>query len=198
MAKRSKDTLTGGTGDVNPQWLRTQFVTTTASPGVLSLQIPLPIQRLHNASGRAQIVEILKVMWNTDINLLDAGNPMLTYGGYGILSTKQAPAAGLPLFDGSIIDYVERFVTSSGLLGASSTGNSGWIFETEHPYVHDLTDGAGHGILVATDNIFLTSQQVGAGGDENPATDFSVQAFILYRFKDVSLAEYIGIVQSQQ
>lgn len=58
--------------------------------------------------------------------------------------------------------------------------------------VMDLTDGDGHGILVATDNIFF---QVTSNGFAS-AAEQSVK--LLYRFKEVSLVEYIGIVQSQQ
>lgn len=64
--------------------------------------------------------------------------------------------------------------------------------------IHDLTDGAGHGLLVATDNIWLTCQ-VGATA---PGLAITVSGLVVldifYRFKKVTLQEYIGIVQSQQ
>jgi hypothetical protein len=60
------------------------------------------------------------------------------------------------------------------------------------PRKWDFTDGAGHGILVATDNIFIQASTNG----QNTASLFRFK--ILYRFKSVSLVEYIGIVQSQQ
>lgn len=56
----------------------------------------------------------------------------------------------------------------------------------------DLTDGAGHGIIVATDNIYVTLFSAGTG----VAAEVDVK--IMYRFKNVALAEYIGVVQSQQ
>ena len=58
--------------------------------------------------------------------------------------------------------------------------------------IMDLTDGAGHGILVATDNIFIQVISVGTGLTN------TVRIKLLYRWKNVSLQEYIGIVQSQQ
>lgn len=66
----------------------------------------------------------------------------------------------------------------------------GVYFPTE-PFVQDLTDGAGHGLLIATDNLYL--------GVDSEATGFaqSVQCKILYRWKNVSETEYVGIVQSQ-
>ncbi len=58
--------------------------------------------------------------------------------------------------------------------------------------VVDLTDDTGHGVLVATDNIFI---QCFSSSALNPIT---ASARLFYRWKNVSLAEYIGIVQSQQ
>jgi len=56
----------------------------------------------------------------------------------------------------------------------------------------DLTDGAGHGILVATDTFQVAIQSQGYVAAQ-------VYGFkILYRMKTVGLVEYIGIVQSQQ
>lgn len=56
----------------------------------------------------------------------------------------------------------------------------------------DCTDGAGHGVLVATDSIYIGIDS--AGYANALTTGFK----ILYRLKTVSLAEYIGLVQSQQ
>jgi hypothetical protein len=57
--------------------------------------------------------------------------------------------------------------------------------------VLDLTDGAGHGLLIATDNIFMTVYSTNTGVANE------VGCKILYRWKNVSVEEYIGIVQSQ-
>lgn len=73
--------------------------------------------------------------------------------------------------------------------------------DVENPDFHDLTDGAGHGLLVATDNIWLTCYATAATADagENAVLNVAtVNADLIYRFKEVSLQEYIGIVQSQQ
>lgn len=56
----------------------------------------------------------------------------------------------------------------------------------------DLTDGAGHGLLLATNSIFMQ-------GDTTLFTP-AVAVFdckMLYRFKTVDILEYVGIVQSQ-
>lgn len=51
----------------------------------------------------------------------------------------------------------------------------------------DLTDGAGHGLIVATPNIFLAvdSNNTGAQNDANVR--------VAYRFKNVGLQEYVGL-----
>jgi hypothetical protein len=66
-------------------------------------------------------------------------------------------------------------------------------FAVEQPYCYDMTDGAGHGMLVGTDNIYLQLGTVGS-----PVSTAICDVKILYRFKQVTLSEYIGIVQSQQ
>lgn len=76
------------------------------------------------------------------------------------------------------------------------------VFSTDNESVdvHDLTDGAGHGILVATDNIFV-SCSISVGSvfvTQADAATGAASCNILYRFKEIALAEYIGIVQSQQ
>lgn len=65
--------------------------------------------------------------------------------------------------------------------------------------IHDLTDGAGHGLLVATDSIWLTQYlSIAAAGSIGFTSSIGTIAEIIYRFKKVTLQEYIGIVQSQQ
>lgn len=65
--------------------------------------------------------------------------------------------------------------------------------------IHDLTDGAGHGLLVATDNIWLShALTVNCPGIAFQTGSGQVTCEIIYRMKKITLAEYVGIVQSQQ
>lgn len=58
--------MTGGTGDVNPQFL--SFTATQSSANATtSGSIALPIQRLPT-SGKAQVMEVLKVFFVTGAN----------------------------------------------------------------------------------------------------------------------------------
>jgi len=66
------------------------------------------------------------------------------------------------------------------------------FFELENIRHFDLTDSAGHGILIATDQLFLLMTSNGTLALNTGGCKLD------YRFKNVALEEYIGIVQSQQ
>ena len=75
--------------------------------------------------------------------------------------------------------------------GAFTAGGT-YALQDNNPVEIDMTDGMGHGVLVATDNLFLqaSSANLDAAGVG--------RIRILYRWKNVSIIEYVGIVQSQQ
>ena len=59
MSKRARsDTLTGGTGDVNPQTLG-GTVTQTSAETFTQTTIPVPVNRVTSSSSFAQVIEIL-------------------------------------------------------------------------------------------------------------------------------------------
>ena len=197
MPKRSKrDTLTGGTKDVNPQWFP-MLSQQSAPDATTTTQFPIPIQRLKQDSDRSQVMEILKVSWDIpQVNALastgfffEAAISTVNPG-----ATLASPATTLSVNQfnarGNTVDYIAR--TILGPLGVTSADIS-----QDDPVIHDLTDGDGHGILVATDFIYLTmiTQLVGLTAT---GTAQQMLAKVLYRWKEVSLQEYIGIVQSQQ
>jgi hypothetical protein len=94
--------------------------------------------------------------------------------------------AGIALGDPRVI--VASYKIARGAFTAAGT------FEFGEDLIDDidLTDGAGHGVLVATDSIFIGAATTSYAG----AATFYARVF--YRFKEVTLQEYIGIVQSQQ
>ena len=119
------------------------------------------------------------------------------FGIIGVLSTNKTPLdiafyGQTILSSGSVIDHYAKaysFATTTPLVG----WNIGFV--DENPVIRDITDGAGHGVLVATDSIYITGYVPASWYLNGTNTVF---AKLLYRWKDVSLAEYIGIVQSQQ
>ena len=166
--------LTGGTRDVNPQWL-TFRASQSGADTAATTQQNIPIQRLPS-SGRAQVLEILKVWFSNAAAHAEVDS---SYSAF--LSTRNMTTT-VDSNDTGVFAYFKRatLLTTSGLL------------EVQDPVCLDLTDNAGHGIIIATDAIFCRVQSV-----TTSATNL-IDVKILYRWKNVSLAEYIGIVQSQQ
>lgn len=173
--KRRAGILTGGTGDVNPQFFNFN-VTESGAATFTQTEVQVPIVRVPGASGAVTIMEILKVYFGDNYNPDAAAERAM------VRINSRTFAATPGLNDPGVLtgyDKVMRVVTTGGSV-------------IHDPFTVDLTDGAGHGILYAADSIFATVEGV------NTATAIAVTIRILYRFKRVTLAEYIGIVQSQQ
>lgn len=186
MPKRARsESLTGGTGDVNPQWMN---LFSANNPGTSYTEgtFSIPIQRLPD-DGRAQVLEVLKVEWGmgAQTNTLVSGAASGFFSAY--LTTRSF--TGEPTGAQSNGQVISKWQLYTNVATAASAS-----FSPHLPYVEDVTDGAGHGLLVATDNIFLGFIQSEASVPI--AGTFTCR--ILYRWKNVRLAEYIGIVQSQQ
>ena len=181
--------LTGGTGDVNPQYLHGS-VTLSAANTLTEVTLGTPIVRVGPQSqGNAVIMEVLKIY--ADLPVTDLDGAAATTRRLGLVfSTLGQGTGALALFDDPrVFAAFEHEVRNS--FTAAGTGMLD-LKPSNTMAVYDMTDGAGHGILIATDNIFIQ-------GSSNGLTAPARFAFkILYRFKRVSLVEYIGIVQSQQ
>jgi len=89
--------------------------------------------------------------------------------------------------------------SSSGIVPSLSDAN---VFFEDRAYSETLNtapaglqytlhDGAGHGLLLAADKVYLFCYTTSA-------EKFVVDCRITYRWKNVSLTEYIGIVQATQ
>jgi hypothetical protein len=189
MQKRARsDSLTGGTDDVNPQFL-SGALTLSAANTVTEVAIGTPIVRVGAASpSHAVIMEILKIY--ADLPVYDqtaAGATTRTVA----LSFTTASTGATPFQ--AQLDNTRCFASfERQQMNAFTAAGTGILQFKETPMVFDLTDGAGHGVLIATDNIFVQGDSAGQAA----ASVFRFK--ILYRFKKVSLVEYIGIVQSQQ
>lgn len=192
--------MTGGTGDVNPQWMTIGI--TIPAPGNVQRIVPVPIARLPEHNGRAIVMEILKIFWDSGHQVLAAteaaGSSQRTAA--LLLSTNSSPFNIASNADynsvkvsGTLIDYYED---SQYAVWSGTSGNAGYSELFRDPTVHDLTDGQGHGVLVATDQMFLTGLCSTISNNAN-TTPLSGVCRILYRFKEIGLTEYIGIVQSQ-
>lgn len=169
--------LTGGTGDVNPQLLNLT-VTQTAADTTTTLEQPLPVPRVGVRKGRSVVIEILWIRATfADIQIVTPSAGSIT----AVLST--APTAA------TVVDSRTFWVADFEALADAAPTTRNFFSRS---YVTTLHDGAGHGYLVATDAIFLSLASV-ASGIAN-----AVNLKIAYRFKEVGLEEYIGIVAGQQ
>lgn len=182
--RTTRDTLTGGTGDVSPQLFYFPTLIMSAPNTYTDVALAIPVQRLAPNKNKSIVMEVLKVFWNFGSFDSNPGTSGTQAGIQGQLITS--PLTILDPSNPAIIDYATRQWKGQTSVGGSY--ETVWI----DPIVHDLTDGAGHGILVATDSIYLGLSTGGFIG----ASFANVK--LLYRWKEVSLPEYIGIVQSQQ
>lgn len=192
MPKRGRngESLTGGTGDVNPQ---TMIVPILGQPGTNDTfaiaATPLPIPRYPQQSGKQIVMELLRAKCMlTGVNITVAGVPGLQNIYYAALTTNPTinPATQ------PITQFVDPRVVCDWCFSIQAITGAGFA-EVPTEVDVDLTDSAGHGILIATDNIYSVV------GTLNTGFHGLFSAWRMeYRFKEVTLAEYVGIVQAQQ
>ena len=170
-APRRGDDVTGGTGDFSPQLL-TAYISESASDTATTTAVPLPVT--VNGPGKPRIVEILKIYF-TPSRITEADSDMQI-------------AVSTTSFGSTAVTSDPRVIGAYRIWSELTT--SGY-FVQNYPFVIDLTDGGGHGVLVATPNLYL---QVSSAAQSVSVT---CVVKILYRIKAVALPEYVGIVQSQ-
>lgn len=176
--------LTGGSGDVNPQYMGVQ-VQLSAVNVFTQATIQIPVNRLRVGRGRAWVTEILKIY--VQLSLPEGA----------VAATEQSDTISWHvayLTQGGILNLANANCIMAGVRGDqhSWTAAGTYYVETSYPQEIDMTDGAGHGVLIAVDQLFLGAVSTGKVGL------VVVDMKVLFRFKEVGIAEFIGIVQSQQ
>lgn len=179
----SKDTLTGGTRDVNPQWMGITL-TQTGNDVTTIGELVLPVAKLADPTNPT-IIEVLKVLYDFTALVVPPAAFTNILIRASLSTSNPGVAAAVELENPRAFSWVQR-ETAAAFTAAGSLYDS-----RTDPITQDLTDGSGHGILVATDSIFLQIASASTG-----ATN-TVRVKILYRYKKVSIVEYVGIVQSQ-
>lgn len=178
---KSGDNITGGTGDFNPQIYTINLQQDAANTPTWA-SFPVPINRLAQSTNRAVIMEILRVTFIiADLSPSNAQAEMSC-----ILATRQP---GYQSAIDCIADSASFAYVDIDLLAYGTPANAE-IKSRVFPF--DLTDGAGHGYLVATDKIYMGILSLAWTSTSRWV------AKIEYRMKEVGLAEYVGMVQSQQ
>jgi len=180
--------LTGGSGDVKPQMLARGITQATANTS-FSLQIQLPVPRIVPQGGTNQvatIVEVLKVwFWYNATNDQQ-------FQAWSWLSTTSLRGSGLTTIT-LAAEMLNTFADPAIIAvwsNNSKVTTSGGV-NNFYPQMIDLTDGAGNGILVATDSLFFECNT------DNSAQIDPFGFRMLYRTYEAGILEYVGIAQSQ-
>lgn len=121
-------TLTGGSQDVNPQWLTTS-VTQSAADTTTTAQISLPIDRLHLGLGMVGVIEVLRVKFDFTNSLLVTGQQWKLLCA---LTTKNFSTAATSSAEPTVIAYATFYGAYVTTVGFANMG----------PYDFDCTDGA--------------------------------------------------------
>ena len=178
---------TGGTEDVRPQILSVaDHQSVVGEQEIAGFSTPVP--RGAFQKDLAQVMEILSVSF-----FYHTGSTASVGLNYCILSTSIPNGAlqGAPVTSANIEQQMAdtRIVAAFMELLETPVGTANNV---NYPQIYDLRDGVGHGVIIATDTMFLTF------GGTPTAAALGVTAKILYRMINVGIMEYVGIVQSQQ
>lgn len=135
--------------------------------------MPIAIGQL--TKSKALVVELIRTYWM--FGGLAANNFTIE----AFLLTQSQGAVKPEFSDPAVVSaYAER----------NRLTTSGQVVKFE-PFTQDLDDGSGNGILIAVPRLFLGLDN----DDANEVEDCHLK--ILYRVREVDIAEFVGIAQSQ-
>lgn len=126
MAKKGGSSLTGGTGDVNPQLYRLSIVGTPTTSTTTSVEsrnygsFPVPVPKFSQKDGKAIVMEVLKCRWNTNVAFPVSEQTSRLMSVNCWLSTKSFSPSDLP---GAANPYVIDYIAVTTGIGVSSLGN---------------------------------------------------------------------------
>ena len=185
----SSDLLTGGTKDVNPQFMSGTLKQETMNVDIdHSYQNPVA-KGIFAIGGKATVMEILNVFIEIPKLAHFSSDPVLARAVRCYISTKKVLPV-TPVFsieEPSVFAWGIQFIYE----GFTAAGSLMWGYDPVSCI--DLTDNVGHGLLVASDKIWFTIVTTAC-----TVSIDNCSFKILYRFKNVSVQEYVGIAQSQQ
>ncbi len=186
-ARTSGGSVTGGTGDIKPQYLTLNTGVTAVDDYTVN-QVALPVPRFGTMKTMATIMELLSVDWY--INIVDAGDIAKADWAYFTTSTTRQDGETSTL--ATAATDVEDPQTFGFVLVSKEQATAVGINTQIFPTHIDFTDQNGNGILVATDRLFVV------GGNVAGTAAGNYTAKLKYRQVNVGITEYVGIVQSQQ
>lgn len=182
MARRTRGLKSA---DLYPNFLSGAVRTAdSATPNVLTtVQVFTPIPRLKTIGNRATVMELLWIdmRTNADFALADAD---LTFQ----MSIGQAPSTILAWNDARV--FAEFTQNTEGVIAAGAK-----TFIPLQPWRYNFQSKDGYGYLLASDSFNATMLMTNGPGA--PRVNI-VTWKMFYRFVDIPLSEFIGIVQSTQ
>jgi len=169
----SAKAITGGTMDVNPQFLSAVVPMVTADI-YAEAEIIIPVMRFGFTKGRAQVIEVLKIFYEMPVMSVATPSDVAR-----MQITTQSKDALVDYNNPDCIFKRQRLNLENGTPAG---------FNVVDPFgMVDYTDGAGHGIIIAGTSLFLGLDTVGYSAGVNGRVK------ILYRFKNISLPEFVGL-----
>lgn len=199
--RRYGDTLTGGTRDFNPQYFSTS-VTQSANDTTTTATVSTPPGIGLSMSGKKPLaMELLKAYVEFETSGGGVFSPAsaqfapgattaseITVKLYGSSKNFSTTAPSLSMGDATVFLYARRAITVY-----ESTAASTMILDDIGPIQIDFTDGDGHGILYANQNMYFQLVS-NATGITNVA-----RIKLIFREKYITEEELLGLVlQSNQ
>ena len=179
MPSVNEEYRTGSYMDKYPQILTIE-VSQAETDEFVEIEVPLAINRLSVNEGKAWVIEITRIQSMYDYGVFDASDTPQQI--ISQLSTKELGAISFP-------DSTTFFINRVSGMDAGSGGSLGHEFMG--PQNFDMTS-EGKGFLIGSDSIFAAIDSENLPG----ATTMVLKVF--YRFTEVGLAEYVGIVQGEE
>jgi hypothetical protein len=166
--------------DENPQMVGIVAVETAANTfteGSVTLPMLTPVGR----GGKSLVCELLKVIVHMDApNYINVQNTLTSCQ---LTKTHQTAMIGIEHAPVIIRCMREHVIVDTGATDATLIGT-----EPPDPIEYDLTDGAGHGILIPGPALYL-----GVQGTLN-TTAKAASMKIIYRYKEVGPGELVGMM----
>lgn len=186
-----RGTVAGGGGpargriiDKYPNYM-SGSTTTSAADTFTSERVETPISRLKQGKGNAvTVMELLKV--DLDVEDEDFLDTTATTQWIWEMSIGATPTASSAISNPQVITRMRKAYQ------ASETTDGAMAISWKSPTTFNFQDENGFGYLLATDSFHVSVDTTNYG------TTATFHWRIFYRFVNVTLAEYVGLVQSQQ
>ncbi len=185
-ARTSGGSVTGGTGDIKPQFVTSTTPIPAGAADYSIVEIIVP-RIVLNQPGDATVMEILRVDYYLGTrNMADVATTE-----WGFLTTVASRATDETSTLATLsadLNNPSNFAFAAYATGFSTNGG----FSRTYPISIDMNDGNGNGYLIGTNRIFFITGNV----DGAAASEGTVK--IMYRMSNVTIVEYVGMVADQQ